>query len=277
VSEKSYYDLLELAATASSDDVKRAFRQQIARYHPDKVQHLGKEFQALAADRAAELTEAYRILSNTALREEYDRSREREGPVAPTATAASARPERPAPADPPTASQPAPPHPSEPEPLRPRGHQFSEDRATGDAVVKKATVGRIRQALTSTFGSFDEMPVRGFDLACVPKPKRFSRARPPRLLVRFVPRVDGAAIGEAWAHATKWNVPPSEEICLLLMGPSMVSARELADAIHEQRRKPSRSGKMTLIPVDTRDWQAHIPVDAPPAAKTVLEHLRARS
>ena len=58
------------------------------------------------------------------------------------------------------------PRPSEPEPPRPRGHQFSEDRATGDAVVKKATVGRIRQALTSTFGSFDELPVRGFDLAC---------------------------------------------------------------------------------------------------------------
>ena len=37
-------------AAASADEIKRAFRQQIARYHPDKVQHLGKEFQALAAD-----------------------------------------------------------------------------------------------------------------------------------------------------------------------------------------------------------------------------------
>jgi len=62
---KDYYLLLEIAATSSADEVKRAFRSQIARYHPDKVQHLGQEFQVMAADRAAELTEAYRILSDT--------------------------------------------------------------------------------------------------------------------------------------------------------------------------------------------------------------------
>ena len=61
---KDYYGLLGVAPAASADEVKRAFRQQIARYHPDKVQHLGQEFQAMAADRAAELTEAYRILSD---------------------------------------------------------------------------------------------------------------------------------------------------------------------------------------------------------------------
>jgi DnaJ-domain-containing protein 1 len=48
---------------APADEVKRAFRTQIARHRPDKVQHLGKEFQSMAADRAAELTEAYRILA----------------------------------------------------------------------------------------------------------------------------------------------------------------------------------------------------------------------
>jgi DnaJ like chaperone protein len=63
VALKNYYELLEIAASAPADEVKRAFRAQIARYHPDKVQHLGKEFQSIAADRAAELTEAYRILA----------------------------------------------------------------------------------------------------------------------------------------------------------------------------------------------------------------------
>ena len=53
---KNYYQILEIAPTAPADEVKRAFRVQIARYHPDKVQHLGKEFQAMAADRATELT-----------------------------------------------------------------------------------------------------------------------------------------------------------------------------------------------------------------------------
>lgn len=274
MADKNYYDLLDLPATASSEQVKRAFRQQIARYHPDKVQHLGKEFQVLAADRAAELTEAYRILSNTELREEYDRSRQPGSSAAP----ASAAPASTVPAaETPPPREPAPPRPPEAEPPRPAGGQFSHDRATSDAFVKKATVGRIRQALAITFGSFEESTVRGFDLACVPKAKRFSRTRPPRLLVRFVPRVDGAAVSEAWTQAAKWNVPPSEEVCLFLMGPSVVSPRELADAIHEQRRKPARSVKMTLIPVDTRDWEAYIPLDAPAAAKTVLEHLRART
>mgnify|MGYP003906971261 CR=1 FL=1 len=53
---KDYYRLLEIAPTATADEVKRAFRLQIARYHPDKVQHLGQEFQAMAAERAADLT-----------------------------------------------------------------------------------------------------------------------------------------------------------------------------------------------------------------------------
>jgi DnaJ-class molecular chaperone len=39
---KDYYLLLEIPASSSADEVKRAFRGQIARYHPDKVQHLAK-------------------------------------------------------------------------------------------------------------------------------------------------------------------------------------------------------------------------------------------
>ena len=58
---KNYYELLEIPPESPADEVKKAFRAQIARYHPDKVHHLGKEFQSMAADRAAELTEAHRI------------------------------------------------------------------------------------------------------------------------------------------------------------------------------------------------------------------------
>src|SRR6476660_5121121 len=64
--------MLSLPPDAPSDEIKKAFRREIARYHPDKVQHLGKEFQEMAAGIAADLTEAQRILMDPALRTKYD-------------------------------------------------------------------------------------------------------------------------------------------------------------------------------------------------------------
>ena len=54
--------LLGIALPAPIDEVKRAYRRQISRYHPDKVHHLGEEFQVLAAEKSAQLTEVYRRL-----------------------------------------------------------------------------------------------------------------------------------------------------------------------------------------------------------------------
>ena len=68
----TYYDTLGIAPTASADEIKRAFRREIARYHPDKVQHLGQEFQEIAADKAAGLTQAYKTLSDASARVDYD-------------------------------------------------------------------------------------------------------------------------------------------------------------------------------------------------------------
>src|SRR5918996_1662926 len=60
-----------VAPSATPEEIKHAFRREIARYHPDKVQHLGPEIQEIAAARAAELTEAYRILTNPPARQSY--------------------------------------------------------------------------------------------------------------------------------------------------------------------------------------------------------------
>jgi curved DNA-binding protein CbpA len=265
---KDYSGLLEIAATASPDEVKRAFRLQIARYHPDKVQHLGKEFQNMAADRAAELTEAYRILSDQARRDEYDRAR-----------AAS-------PGSTPTQAPPAPSKPAGPETqtAAPAGEArtagakesaaFSAERAVRDEFVRKATIARFKQALAAIGSEYDESEVRGFDIARVPKAKLFGRGKGPRLLGRFVTRVDSEAVADAWLQAGKWAVPSNEEICVFLMGPGMAPSRELAEAIARHRRQPTRGGKVTLIPVDARNWDAHVPTDAPEVAKNLLARLR---
>ena len=93
---KTHYEQLELQPSASADEIKKSFRALIARYHPDKVQHLGKEFQEMAAGRAADLTEAYRILSDPGRRAEYDRTLDAEPPTqpapAPAPTPVSGRP-----------------------------------------------------------------------------------------------------------------------------------------------------------------------------------------
>jgi curved DNA-binding protein CbpA len=273
VPAKSHYKALDIAPTASADEIKRAFRQQIARYHPDKVQHLGKEFQDMAADRAAELTEAYRILSDEGRRAEYDRLLA--APTAAPASAAGSAAPRPAePAQAPSEAGAPPPSPP-PAGAAPSGGQFTKERATRDEFVRKATIGKVREALAAVGGAYDESPARGFDIACTPKPKLFGRAKGPRLLGRFVSKVDAESIADVWIDAGKLGAKENEELCVLLMAPSVAAPRELAGAIAEQRRKAAKKGaKVTVIPIDARNWDAHMPVDAPPIAKNLLTRLR---
>jgi len=273
VSQKSHYEHLELPPTANADEIKKSFRSLIARYHPDKVQHLGKEFQDMAADRAAELTEAYRILSDAGRRADYDRMLGA-APVAapappPKAPSSAPPPEaRPA-AEPPkaegTAGPPRPPGSSG----KPDTGSFQEERAVRDGYMMKATLSRFRNAISAVGGGYDETQLRGFEIAFVPKAKFLSRNKNPRLLGRFISRVDGAAVTDTWTDAGKWT---SDDVCVFLLGSSLAPARELAAAIAEQRKR-SRS-KVTLIPVDARDWAAHIPTDAPEVAKILLAKLK---
>jgi hypothetical protein len=70
----------------------------------------------------------------------------------------------------------------------------------------------------------------------------------------------------------KWSA--TDEVCVLLMGTSLAPAGELATEIGDQRKKHGRGGKLTLIPVDARDWDARMPLDAPAVAKTLLARLK---
>lgn len=271
---KNYYELLELASTATAEEVKKSFRAQIARYHPDKVQHLGKEFQSMAADRAAELTEAYRILSDAGRRAEYDRAFAEGGgtPAAPAPDQPVTTQHQGAPEPPHAAKDPAPPPPDRAT-TPPSGTQFKEERATRDEFVRKATLGRLRQALDAVGIGYEEAQLRGFDLALAPKKKLFGGNKNPRLLARFVSSLDREAIADAWTQASKWGDAKSEEVCVLLLGTVLAPAGELAGEINEQRKK-ARGAKLTLIPVDARIWHAHMPLDAPAIAKTLMARLK---
>ena len=55
----SYYKILEIDRSASDLEIKKAYRSMAARFHPDKVQHLGPEFQKMAEDKFKAINEAY--------------------------------------------------------------------------------------------------------------------------------------------------------------------------------------------------------------------------
>jgi len=53
------YAVLGIKTSATRDEVNKAYRELANKYHPDKVEHLGKEFKELAETRFKEINEAY--------------------------------------------------------------------------------------------------------------------------------------------------------------------------------------------------------------------------
>ena len=53
------YEILEVARDASPAEITRAYREQMKRYHPDRVAGLGDELQRLAHERAIAIQRAY--------------------------------------------------------------------------------------------------------------------------------------------------------------------------------------------------------------------------
>ena len=47
---------------ATQEEIKAAYREMISKYHPDKVAHLGEEFQEIAKARAKAINQAYETL-----------------------------------------------------------------------------------------------------------------------------------------------------------------------------------------------------------------------
>ncbi len=60
---KNPYEILGVSPGADPETVKKAYRHMAAKYHPDKVSHLGEEFQQLAKEKFQEIQWAYEVLS----------------------------------------------------------------------------------------------------------------------------------------------------------------------------------------------------------------------
>jgi len=61
-SKSDPHEVLGVRRQASIDDIKSAYRKLAAKYHPDKVDHLGYEFRTLAEQKFKEIQEAYQEL-----------------------------------------------------------------------------------------------------------------------------------------------------------------------------------------------------------------------
>ncbi|HUU85313.1 MAG TPA: molecular chaperone DnaJ [Phycisphaerae bacterium] len=66
--QRDYYEVLEVAATASADEIKKAYRRKALKHHPDRNQGDPE-----AEARFKEAAEAYEVLSDPGKRERYDR------------------------------------------------------------------------------------------------------------------------------------------------------------------------------------------------------------
>ena len=61
-SEFDPFSVLNVRRGATPDEIKHAYRDLLMKYHPDKVTHLGREFQQMAHDKSIEIKRAYEML-----------------------------------------------------------------------------------------------------------------------------------------------------------------------------------------------------------------------
>lgn len=65
---KNYYEILEVSQKASIEVIEKAYKALVKKYHPD-----GTKNKEITEEKIKSINEAYAVLSNEFLREQYDR------------------------------------------------------------------------------------------------------------------------------------------------------------------------------------------------------------
>jgi hypothetical protein len=275
---KTHYELLGLEPSADADAIKKAFRREIARYHPDKVIHLGAEFQEMAATRAAELTVAYKTLTDSALREEYNASiaaglppPHQPHPPEPQEEAAPWQPE--------VAPVPEPDRPREtPPPLKGGRGRFAAERADRDQILKRAVATRVHKIVEALYGKSNTPAVRGFDIAIVPEARpRFLGTAPPRVLIKVVENADGPAVTEAYTTASRARLHVGKSPVVVLLFARTISAQpeitKANDSNARQRKAPDAPDEVAVVIVDIADWSCRLPPNCSAAVHKLIDQI----
>lgn len=58
-SEEYFFSVLNISPNASIEEIKRGYKEEIRKYHPDKVEHLGDEFKEIAERKTKDINKAY--------------------------------------------------------------------------------------------------------------------------------------------------------------------------------------------------------------------------
>ena len=59
---ENFYDVLGIKDTATKDEIKKAYRTMVKKYHPDKLQHMDEVYRNGAEEKFRKVQEAYEQL-----------------------------------------------------------------------------------------------------------------------------------------------------------------------------------------------------------------------